>query len=170
MRDIELDGEIKRKRINVELDIPLAIIQNNDLLLFQRRNKEPYKNLLGLLGGKKREREDLATALKREILEESGLEVISLKLLGIVREKHHDNDHIYNFNLHIFHVNCLGTLIHNKEEGKVIWTSVKEFKSFKKDFIPSDWLIVKNFLNKSFKDFCLSVFKSNKVYSIIVTN
>lgn len=152
----------------MKLDIALAIIQNDDLLLFQRRNKEPYRNLLGLLGGKKEKGESLAHALKREIFEESGLKVINSKQLGIVCEKHHDNARIYN--LHIFHVNYSGTIKQNKKEGEVIWISVEKFKSFKEDFIPSDWLIVNNFLNKSFKDFNLIVFKSDKTYSSIVTD
>ena len=54
----------------MKLDIPLAIIQNDDLLLFQRRIKKPYRNLLGLLGGKKKKGEDLATALKTHFFEE----------------------------------------------------------------------------------------------------
>lgn len=142
----------------MKVDIPLAIIQNNDLLLFQRRNKDPYKNLLGLLGGKKGKGEDTITALKREIFEESGLKVIYSRPFGVVCEKHYEGDRIYDFNLHIYYANCSGAIKHNKDEGEVIWISIEEFKFLKKDFIPSDWLIVNNFLNKSFKDFGLSVF------------
>lgn len=154
------------KIVNVSLDIALAIIRVDDLLLFQRRNKEPYRNLLGLLGGKKEEGEDIITVLKREIFEESGLDVVYSRPLGIVYENYHENDKIFNFNLHIFYVNCSGIIKHNKDEGEVIWISIEEFKSLKEEFIPSDWLIVNSFLNNSFKEFELNVFKSDKTYSI----
>lgn len=64
--------------------IVCAIIEKNDSLLFGRKREKmgPYPNAWHLLGGGLNDGESLSEAIKREIKEESGIEVEITKSLG----------------------------------------------------------------------------------------
>jgi ADP-ribose pyrophosphatase YjhB (NUDIX family) len=68
------------------LKVPVAVIQRGSFFLFQRRKKSPYKNYLGLIGGKIESAEDLKSALTREVFEESSLIVKDLHPVALVSE------------------------------------------------------------------------------------
>src|SRR3712207_6371492 len=61
-----------------------AIVIHNDALLMVQRASDPGKGLWSLPGGRVEHGEYLADALKREVLEETGLEVEVGKLAGIL--------------------------------------------------------------------------------------
>jgi ADP-ribose pyrophosphatase YjhB (NUDIX family) len=53
-------------------------------LLFLRRNNQPAKGEWWFSGGRIRKRESLEEALRREVKEETGLEVSSYKIINCV--------------------------------------------------------------------------------------
>ena len=71
--------------------------------LFLRRNKPPFKDYYGMMGGKVKEGEDITEAASRELFEES--EITSRgEYLGKCHEKIIENDSIIGeFDIHFFH-------------------------------------------------------------------
>lgn len=57
-------------------------LKNNDIVLIQR-NKEPYKNLWALPGGRLEPSETLEQTAIREASEETGLEIKLKKIIGV---------------------------------------------------------------------------------------
>ncbi len=60
-----------------------AIVVRNDELLMVRRAQEPAKGLWSLPGGRVEKGEYLADALRREVKEETGIDVTAGDLVGI---------------------------------------------------------------------------------------
>lgn len=60
-----------------------ALIISDDRLLFLRRNIEPAKGEWWFPGGRIQKGESLEEALHREVKEETGLEIISAKFIGV---------------------------------------------------------------------------------------
>ena len=60
------------------------IIDENDRVLLIKRNNPPSQSEITVVGGKKEPGEDLATACKREVLEETGLTLGNVRLRGVV--------------------------------------------------------------------------------------
>lgn len=68
--------------------IVCAVIEKNNSLLFGRKKekKGPYPNAWHLLGGGVNDGESLNDAIKREIKEESGIEVEIIRSLGFAED------------------------------------------------------------------------------------
>jgi len=62
------------------------VVKNNEVLLI-KRNMPPDKNKYTVIGGKKEREEDLVTACKREVYEETGLILGSVRFRGVINEK-----------------------------------------------------------------------------------
>lgn len=147
--------------------IPVAVIQRDSLFLFQQRKKYPYKNYLGLLGGKIETGENLENALIREVFEESSLKVKDLHFIGIVNEFFYARSVLYKIELFIFMVVTEGKILPNDKEGDLVWVDQREFELFRDEFIQTDWLIVKKIIDGAFSDFEIKVFENNRNYSVI---
>ncbi len=149
------------------LKIPLAFIQQDSLFLFQQRKKNPYKNYLGLLGGKPETGESLKKALIREVFEESSLIVQDLQFIGIVSEFFYTKNSFNKIQLHVYKATTKGKALSNIKEGNLVWIDQNEFKLFRNRFIQTDWLIVKKIMDGNFSSFEIKVFENNHNYSII---
>ena len=68
-----------------------AIVVHNDSLLMVLRGREPNKGLWTVPGGRVEAGEYLADALKREVREETGIEIEVGELLGVLERR--GNDH-----------------------------------------------------------------------------
>jgi 8-oxo-dGTP diphosphatase len=147
--------------------IPVAVIQKGPLFLFQRRKKDPYKNYLGLLGGKVETGENLEKALIREVFEESSLIVKDLYFIGIVSEFFYTKSELYKVELSIYKVVTKGEILANNREGDLFWIEQHEFELFRDEFIATDWLVVKRVIDDSFENFEVKVFENNSNYSVI---
>jgi len=67
-----------------------AILQKGSKVLMVRRKKDPFKGMLALPGGFVNEGETVEDAMKREVLEETSLEVEPIDILGVYSDPHRD--------------------------------------------------------------------------------
>ena len=67
-----------------------AIIQNSSSILFVKRKKDPFKNQYALPGGFVNEGETIEEAIKREVYEETSLEVHPIDILGVYSDPKRD--------------------------------------------------------------------------------
>lgn len=67
-----------------------AILQKGTKVLMVRRSKEPFKGMLALPGGFVNEGETVEEAMKREVLEETSLEVEPIEILGVYSDPTRD--------------------------------------------------------------------------------
>jgi 8-oxo-dGTP diphosphatase len=67
-----------------------AIIQKNSQILLIERKKEPFKGYLVLPGGFVNEGERVEDAAKREVKEETSLDIVLLEILGVYSEPKRD--------------------------------------------------------------------------------
>ena len=67
-----------------------AIIQKNSQILLIERKKEPFKGYLVLPGGFVNEGERVEDAAKREVKEETSLDIVLLEILGVYSEPRRD--------------------------------------------------------------------------------
>jgi 8-oxo-dGTP diphosphatase len=67
-----------------------AIIQKNSQILLIERKKEPFKGYLVLPGGFVNEGERVEDAARREVKEETSLDIVLLEILGVYSEPRRD--------------------------------------------------------------------------------
>jgi 8-oxo-dGTP diphosphatase len=67
-----------------------AIIQKNSQILLIERKKEPFRGYLVLPGGFVNEGERVEDAVKREVKEETSLDIVLLEILGVYSEPRRD--------------------------------------------------------------------------------
>lgn len=67
-----------------------AIVQKNSQILLIERKKEPFKGYLVLPGGFVNEGERVEDAAKREVKEETSLDIVLLEILGVYSEPGRD--------------------------------------------------------------------------------
>jgi 8-oxo-dGTP diphosphatase len=67
-----------------------AIIQKSNFILLVKRRKDPYKNQFALPGGFVNEGETIEEAIKREVYEETSLEVHPIDILGVYSDPKRD--------------------------------------------------------------------------------
>jgi 8-oxo-dGTP diphosphatase len=67
-----------------------AILQKGSKVLMVRRKKDPFKGSLALPGGFVNEGETVEAAIKREALEETGLEIEPIDILGVYSDPGRD--------------------------------------------------------------------------------
>jgi len=124
--------------------------QNKNKFLFLKRNKHPFKNYLGMLGGKIENQEDPSKAASRELFEEAGISS-SGKFLGKCHEKIIENKQVIaELEIYFFYfIINESTKFNSGHEGELKWISIDDFKNNK--LIPSDPLMINAFLNKGVK-------------------
>lgn len=67
-----------------------AIIQNSSSILLIKRSNDPYKNQFALPGGFVNKGETIEEAIKREVYEETSLEVHPIDILGVYSDPKRD--------------------------------------------------------------------------------
>lgn len=124
-----------------------SIVQDGTCLLI-RRVKEPYKNFWSIPGGKLEFGEDIASAITREFLEETGTEVSFSGVRGVVSEIIKDRAADTATNHFLIWVCGLGHVSGeavSQKEGEVAWFSESKLDACKAEIIPSDYLMLKRF-------------------------
>jgi 8-oxo-dGTP diphosphatase len=106
------------KRRNPYLAVDALIVKENKILLI-KRNKEPWKGKLALIGGFVEWGETVEQAVIREVKEETGLKVKIKNLLGIYSNPKRDpRGHVISI---VFVVKPVGGKLKSSKEGEVNW-------------------------------------------------
>ena len=131
--------------------------------LFLKRNKPPFKDYYGMMGGKVKEGENISDAASRELFEES--EITSRgEYIGKCYEKIIENDNVIGeFDIHFFHfVVDENTNFNSSNEGEIKWIPIDEFEKTK--LIPSDPLMINNYFNGGTKNVASVILKKGDEY------
>jgi 8-oxo-dGTP diphosphatase len=119
--------------------------------LLIRRAGEPYRGRWALVGGKWDFGEALATAVVREVLEETGLQAEFVALRGIVSERLHPaqpgGNGAAHFLLLVCQVDAPDGRASEQNEGAVGWFSAAQIEALRHEqrIIPSDYVMLKRF-------------------------
>ena len=121
--------------ITVKVSVNCIITANGKVLLVQQNRPEDVKGKWSVPGGKVDKEETFEEAVKREVKEETGLNVISSERLSIKQEKPHQTVK------HIFKVKAGGKIVFSKDElMDAKWFSLEEIKKMK-DQLRKPWVL-----------------------------
>lgn len=119
--------------------------------LLIRRAGEPYRGRWALVGGKWEFGESLATAVVREVMEETGLEAEFVALRGLVSERLVPNQAVEagaaHFLLLVCQVDAEDGEANEQKEGAVAWFSSDQIEALNREqaVIPSDYEMLLRF-------------------------
>lgn len=134
------------------LSIITAAILNKNKILLLKRDKRPYKNYWGLIGGKQKLEESIKETAIRESKEETGLDCKYEKLCSILHERVQSNNETkHAFNIFFCKLTTNKQEIIRCEEGELNWF---DLDNLPKNIIPSDKYMIENLLDNklSFKE------------------
>jgi len=130
------------------LSVVIAAIVKGNKICFIKRNKRPYKDYWGMVGGKMVIGESIQETAVREAKEETGLDVEFDSIKTVLQEHVKENNQIkHSFLLFLVKLKALNEETQNTEEGEVKWFDLNNLKSEK--IIPSDSWMIEKFFNKS---------------------
>ena len=119
-----------------------AIFSRRGVLLI-RRAKAPFAGMWGLPGGKVQFGEHLDDAVRREVLEETGLDAQFREFCGVVTELVSSRGKsAQHYVLLVCRLSSLRTRVRASDEGPLEWRSIDEIEQGGADVIPSDRLIL----------------------------
>ncbi|MCB8943876.1 MAG: NUDIX domain-containing protein [Ardenticatenaceae bacterium] len=115
--------------------------------LLIRRNSEPYKGMWALVGGKWDFGEELATAVIREVKEETSLDTQFVAVRGLVSERLVDDGTAAHFLLLVCEVTAVAGTAREQYEGAVTWFTRAELHTLhqQNSIIPSDYAMLTEF-------------------------
>lgn len=126
--------------------VVLGIIVYKNKYVFHLRKKEPYKEMIGLVGGKVEKEETTDESIIREVFEETGLKCKKISLLGIVKDNFLNNKKIKINYLFVYLIDAVGEIKEKKDEGEiVVFSKEKQIEKMKAKFIPTDYLIFEKY-------------------------
>lgn len=136
------------------------VVKNNEVLLI-KRNMPPDKNKYTVIGGKKEREEDLVTACKREVYEETGLILGNVRFRGVI-----------NFNIEGYGFETLAFYFKSDDfsgepastnEGELEWCNIAD--SYMKDGVSEFYLKITPFIFNEETNFIgsISVNKDGKI-------
>ncbi|CAH2717101.1 8-oxo-dGTP diphosphatase [Neobacillus rhizosphaerae] len=106
----------------------MCFVENNDQLLLQKRVKKPFKGLWNAPGGKVEAYESPIEACKREIQEETGLEIDNVSFRGIitVTNEYQKSSDV----LMLFHAKEFSGNLSESDEGEIAWVETEKIYSY----------------------------------------
>jgi ADP-ribose pyrophosphatase YjhB (NUDIX family) len=135
---------LKPKVPEKALPVAVAAIFSSHGVLLIKRDKPPFVGLWGLPGGKIHYGEHLDEAVKREVLEETGLRPAFLGLCGVVTEKLYHGDRLkMHYLLLVCDLFSRSTRLRRSPEGDLRWFSLGYLEKHGDEVIPSDQRILK---------------------------
>jgi ADP-ribose pyrophosphatase YjhB (NUDIX family) len=117
----------------------VTIAQDGDLILAQKRLKEPFYGYWGLISGKINFGFNVEECALRDIEEETGLTASKGELIGINQAKTYDDGKLLHHHI-MFYVRLSGIkgdLREKTHKGENAWMTVEEFKQ--KERFPDPW-------------------------------
>lgn len=135
--------EIAQEGLEVPGITPIAvtILKQQDSYLFIKRKRDPYENLLSLVGGKIEPGEHVKEAAIREVQEETeATSVKEYKYQGLVSERLVDSaGNLLEHFLIFVNSAVVDDFKENNREGTIGLFSVDDIRQRKDELIPSDW-------------------------------
>jgi 8-oxo-dGTP diphosphatase len=109
------------------LEVAVAVIVREDQVLLSKRPRgKKHAGLWEFPGGKFESGEDLGQALKREIMEELGVEVLSYKALMAIPHSYPD----YAVNLRVAMVTEFFGEPHGRENQEIAWIALDQLSEY----------------------------------------
>jgi ADP-ribose pyrophosphatase YjhB (NUDIX family) len=129
--------------------VVIVALKNDDKLLLVKREKRPFKEYWGMIGGKTKFDESIPDAVKREVEEEVGIKINpnSVKVRSVMLERTKTNQGISHGNILILteaKPSNKNNPISNSQNIK--WFKMKDLE--KNKIILSDLWMIKNFIKK----------------------
>lgn len=137
MQDITYD--IDNYRLNSRCG---AIIIHDNKILFHKNPNEKY---YATIGGRIHIGEDSESAIKREVLEETGKEIYIKNFFGIVENFFYINDKKYHEYLFLYEAEFIN------ENDKKILSTIEPFEEHKKGKLQFEWVDISNLENVEIK-------------------
>ena len=128
--------------------VACGIIDDEDNILLMKRSKEPYKDFWCLPGGKIEFAETIEDACKRELKEETGLDIRFKALKGVISEVLAADGKQSHFILFCCEAEPLIKKVVASEEGEVEWFALQVLDAMKEAIIPSDYYMIKELILK----------------------
>jgi 8-oxo-dGTP diphosphatase len=129
------------------LNVVLCALVNDGKILLIKRNKEPYKDHWGLVGGKMEFGEHIEETAKREVKEETGLDAEVIAVRGVATEIVHTKEGAdSHFIIYVVELKPKNKELVECEEGELKWFKFDELKDL--NIIPSDKLMFEEFVLK----------------------
>jgi len=113
--------------------VAAVAFNTKDQLLLVRRGKEPGKGTWGIPGGAVELGERLKDAVKRELMEETGVTVDPIELITIVDRVYPDDEGRFRFHYIIVEYLCLAaddTPRASDDVDRALWVSLEEAKEY----------------------------------------
>ena len=127
------------------LNIAIAPLIRDNKILLLRRNKPPFKGLWGMPGGKLEFGEYIEDTIKREIFEETGLNIKLKRILAVLSEIFFNTTTKEDY-WHAILFLCEVTIddvskVKNSSEGNLEWFDLDDLS--KTEIIPSDYEMIR---------------------------
>lgn len=108
-----------------KVEISIGLIKFKSSYVCLKRNKKPYEDFIEFPGGKKKDGEDAAQCLIREIKEELNIKISKFKYISSIKHLYKDNLITINvFNIHRFSGNIL-----SNENREIVFYNAKSTHS-----------------------------------------
>lgn len=141
--------------LNIATTMITRTYDDHEQILFLRRKNPPYQNYLVFPGGKIEEGETLNEAGRREIYEETGIEVDDTKIVALVNEVLIDSRNNLKGHFILYYYLCRvddSTEFITSEEGKLSWINREDIDSMRDEIIQSDYKIARLINSKYSQD------------------
>lgn len=106
----------------------MCFVENNNQLLLQKREKKPFKGLWNVPGGKVEAFESPIEACKREIHEETGLEIDNVSFRGVITVTNENQKR--SDVLMLFHAKEFSGSLCDSDEGEIAWVETEKIYSY----------------------------------------
>jgi len=134
--------------------VALAAVRSVRGILLIKRENPPFAGLWGLPGGKVRYGEHLDEAVRREVLEESGLNTIFWRLRGVVTERLYDGNRLsMHYLLMVCEVFSKSVRFRRSAEGELRWFETRLLSEHWGEIIPSDRLMLEKLVLREPREF-----------------